>query len=200
MVSITKNEKVRLMEEKLANYVTFISGINPTRAKKQYGEEIIYYEQNDFNNDYNHLDGFEILEEFSEFGKQTLQEGDVVISNLQQKAAIVGKSNAGKVISLNFTKVDFTNKQLDKNYFLYLFNSNKSVQREKERAQQGYINQKISTKDLNELVVPIVSIEQQKKIGAAYSRMLKLQGELQQYSTKLDQFAIEIFEKTIKGR
>lgn len=188
------------MEEKLANYVTFISGINPTRAKKQYGEEIIYYEQNDFNNDYNHLDGFEISEEFSEFGKQTLQEGDVVISNLQQKAAIVGKSNAGKVISLNFTKVDFTNKQLDKNYFLYIFNSNKSVQREKERAQQGYINQKISTKDLNELVVPIVSIEQQKKIGAAYSRMLKLQGELQQYSTKLDQFAIEIFEKTIKGR
>ena len=83
---------------------------------------------------------------------------------------------------------------------MYLFNSNKSVQREKERAQQGYINQKISTKDLNELVVPIVSIDQQKKIGAAYSRMLKLQGELQQYSTKLDQFATEIFEKTIKGR
>ena len=115
------------MEEKLANYVTFISGINPTRAKKQYDEEIIYYEQNDFNNDYNHLDGFEISEEFSEFGKQTLQEGDVVISNLQQKAAIVGKTNAGKVISLNFTKVDFTNKQLDKNYFLYLFNSNKNI-------------------------------------------------------------------------
>ena len=41
-VNEEKMKKVRLMEEKLANYVTFISGINPTRAKKQYGEEKSY--------------------------------------------------------------------------------------------------------------------------------------------------------------
>ena len=102
------------MDRRLSDYVTFLSGVNPTRANKQ-RDEIVYYEQSDFNNDFNHLDGYEIEENPSDFGKQTLKEGDIVISNIQQKAVMIGKSNAGKVIPLNFTKVEFKKKTLDKN-------------------------------------------------------------------------------------
>lgn len=187
------------MDRRLSDYVTFVSGVNPTRANKQIDDVIVYYEQSDFNNDFNHLDGYEIEENLSDFGKQTLKEGDIVISNNQQKAVMIGKSNAGKVISLNFTKVEFKKQTLDKNYFLYLFNSNKSIQRQKEREQQGDVLQKLSTKALGELKIPVIPLEKQKKIGEAYSKTLKLQGELIRYSTLLEQFSTQILEKTLQG-
>mgnify|MGYP002742474133 FL=1 len=187
------------MDRRLSDYVTFVSGVNPTRANKQIDDVIVYYEQSDFNNDFNHLDGYEIEEKISEFGKQTLKEGDIVISNIQQKAVMIGKSNAGKVIPLNFTKVEFKKKTLDKNYFLYLFNSNKSIQRQKEREQQGNVLQKLSTKALGKLKIPVIPLEKQKKIGEAYSKTLKLQGELIRYSDLLEQFSTQILEKTLQG-
>ena len=187
------------MDRRLSDYVTFVSGVNPTRVNKQIDDVIVYYEQSDFNNDFNHLDGYEIEENLSDFGKQTLKEGDIVISNNQQKAVMIGKSNAGKVISLNFTKVEFKKQTLDKNYFLYLFNSNKSIQRQKEREQQGDVLQKLSTKALGELKIPVIPLEKQKKIGEAYSKTLKLQGELIRYSTLLEQFSTQILEKTLQG-
>ena len=187
------------MDRRLSDYVTFVSGVNSTRANKQIDDVIVYYEQSDFNNDFNHLDGYEIEENPSDFGKQTLKEGDIVISNNQQKAVMIGKSNAGKVISLNFTKVEFKKQTLDKNYFLYLFNSNKFIQRQKEREQQGNILQKLSTKALGELKIPVIPLEKQKKIGEAYSKTLKLQGELIRYSTLIEQFSTQILEKTLQG-
>lgn len=187
------------MDRRLSDYVTFVSGVNPTRANKQIDDVIVYYDQSDFNNDFNHLDGYEIEENPSDFGKQTLKEGDIVISNIQQKAVMIGKSNAGKVIPLNFTKVEFKKKTLDKNYFLYLFNSNKSIQRQKEREQQGNVLQKLSTKALGDLKIPVIPLGKQKKIGEAYSKTLKLQGELIRYSTLLEQFSIQILEKTLQG-
>ena len=187
------------MDRRLSDYVTFVSGVNPTRANKQIDDVILYYEQSDFNNDFNHLDGYEIEENPSDFGKQTLKEGDIVISNIQQKAVMIGKSNAGKVIPLNFTKVEFKKKTLDKNYFLYLFNSNKSIQRQKEREQQGNVLQKLSTKALGDLKIPVIPLGKQKKIGEAYSKTLKLQGELIRYSDLLEQFSTQILEKTLQG-
>ena len=187
------------MDRRLSDYVTFVSGVNPTRANKQIDDVIVYYEQSDFNNDFNHLDGYEIEENPSDFGKHTLKEGDIVISNNQQKAVMIGKSNAGKVISLNFTKVEFKKQTLDKNYFLYLFNSNKAIQRQKEREQQGDVLQKLSTKALGELKIPVIPLEKQKIIGEAYSKTLKLQGELIRYSTLLEQFSTQILEKTLQG-
>lgn len=187
------------MDRRLSDYVTFVSGVNPTRANKQIDDVIVYYDQSDFNNDFNHLDGYEIEENSSDFGKQTLKEGDIVISNIQQKAVMIGKSNAGKVIPLNFTKVEFKKKTLDKNYFLYLFNSNKSIQRQKEREQQGNVLQKLSTKALGDLKIPVIPLGKQKKIGEAYSKTLKLQGELIRYSTLLEQFSTQILEKTLQG-
>lgn len=53
---------------------------------------------------------------------------------------MVGKANAGKVPSLNFTKVEFKHDRLDKRYFIYLFNAYRDVKRQKERELQGKCN------------------------------------------------------------
>ena len=101
----------------LRDYVTFVSGINPTRAKM---ENTVFYDQNDFMNDY-YLDRGSIINNYDKSFK--LEEGDVVISLALQQAAIVSKGNHGKILTLNFIKVVFENELLDKYYFVYLFNS-----------------------------------------------------------------------------
>jgi len=40
------------MDRRFSDYVTFVSGVNPTRASKQIDDVIVYYEQSDFNNDF----------------------------------------------------------------------------------------------------------------------------------------------------
>ena len=112
----------------LRECVSFTPGINPSRVQIS---NLEFYDQNDFVSDYN----FEGTEKASIGTEDFLRvkEGDVVISVVMRKAAIVGKGNDGKILTLNFIKVDFDNDFLDKKYFLYLFNSYSGVKRQKER-------------------------------------------------------------------
>ena len=123
---------------RLGDLVSFEQGVNSARAKKQYGlVDVIYYDQASFEG------GFAEEVAKSSFNDYSLNEGDVIISNSLQQATIVGMANAGKVPSINFTKVDFRDATLDKQYFLYLFNNHNSVKRQKEREVQGNSNQGI---------------------------------------------------------
>ncbi len=185
----------------LKEFVTFIPGINPTRAQKQFGTQVInYYDQKSFEADYNHE---EVVEDESKSLYQnnlSLNEGDVVISNSLQLATMVGKNNVGKVLSLNFTKIEFDSEQLDKRYFLFLFNAYKEVRRQKERESQGNGHVlRIPLRALGEIIVPVVPLEEQKKIGAIYSETLKLQSKLNQYADLIGQFTSSIIEETLKG-
>lgn len=187
----------------LKEFVTFVPGINPTRAQKQFGTQVInYYDQSSFEADYNHEDV--VVEEESRSLSQnnlSLNEGDVVISNSLQLATMVGKNNVGKVLSLNFTKIQFDSEQLDKRYFLYLFNAYKEVRRQKERELQGSGPAlRIPLRSLGEIVVPVVPLKEQKKIGAIYAETLKLQSKLNKYADLIEQFTGSIIEETLKGK
>lgn len=193
---------IYLEKRALKELVTFVPGINPTRAQRQFGTEIInYYDQASFEADYNHEeivaeDGVKSLS----LNTSSLNEGDVVISNSLQLATMVGKDNVGKVLSLNFTKIKFDSEQLDKKYFLFLFNAYKEVRRQKERELQGVGPVlRIPLRSLGEIIVPFVPIEEQKKIGAIYSETLKLQSKLNQYADLIGQFTSSIMEETLKG-
>lgn len=195
-------EVIYLEKRALKELVTFVPGINPTRAQRQFGTEIInYYDQASFEADYNHE------EKVAENGVKslslntpTLNEGDVVISNSLQLATMVGKDNVGKVLSLNFTKIEFDSEELDKGYFLFLFNAYKEVRRQKERELQGVGPVlRIPLRSLGEITVPVVPLEEQKKIGAIYSETLKLQSKLTQYADLIGQFTSSIIEETLKG-
>lgn len=196
-------EVIYLEKRKLNEFVTFVPGINPTRAQQQFGTQTInYYDQASFEADYNQEDV--IIEDEAKplfQNNPSLNEGDVVISNSLQLATMVGKNNVGKVLSLNFTKIEFDSKQLDKRYFLYLFNAYKDVRRQKERELQGSGPVlRIPLRALGEIVVPVVPLKEQKKIGAIYAETLKLQSKLNTYGELIEQFASSIIEETLKGK
>ncbi|WP_010051079.1 hypothetical protein [Carnobacterium maltaromaticum] len=46
-----------------------------------------------------------------------LNEGDIVINNSLYLATMVGKSNVGKILTLNYTKLEFSNDGHSKEYF-----------------------------------------------------------------------------------
>ena len=183
----------------LGDLVSFVQGVNSARAEKQYGlVDVIYYDQASFERDYNHEDGFVEAIAKSSFNDYSLNEGDVIISNALRQATMVGRSNVGKVPSINFTKVIFRDATIDKKYFLYLFNNHSSVKRQKEREVQGNIIPKIPIKALNDLKIPIVSMDEQIKIGRIYIETLELQAKLKRYSELIEQFTNGVLEETIK--
>lgn len=183
----------------MKEFVTFVPGINPTRVVKQDDvQKMEYYDQAAFERDLAYDEGIEnnisILED------NALKQGDVVISNSMQLATMVGNVNAGKVLTLNFTKVEFKKDGLDKQYFIYLFNYYDKIKRQKERKLQGSTIARIPIKALNELIIPVVPIEEQKKIGLIYSEIIKLQNKLGKYSILIEQFAKLILEENLKER
>ncbi len=196
-------EVIYLEKRKLNEFVTFVPGINPTRAQKQFGtQKINYYDQASFEADYSHED-VQVVDESKSLSQNnlSLNEADVVISNSLQLATIVGKNNVGKVLSLNFTKIEFENGRLDEGYFLFLFNAYKDVRRQKERELQGIGPiLRIPLRALGEIIVPVVPIEEQKKIGAIYVETLKMQNKLNKYANLIEQFASSIIEETLKGK
>lgn len=103
----------------LKNCVSFTPGINPSRIQTT---DLEFYDQNDFVNDYNFINKVNIKDKsFDSENLLKLKEGDVVISVVTRQAAIVSKGNDGKILTLNFIKVDFDNDFLDKNiFYIYL--------------------------------------------------------------------------------
>ncbi len=190
-------------KRKLKEVVTFFPGINPTRAQKRFGTKLInYYDQPSFEADYTH--GDEVVDDGENFLSQnnpSLNEGDVVISNSLQLATMVSKNNVGKMLSLNFTKTEFDSEQLDKRYFLFLFNAYKDVKQQKERElQRSGTVLRIPLRALGEISIPIPPLEEQKKIGAIYTETLKLQSKLNKCAELTEQFASSIIEEILKGK
>ena len=164
-------------------------------------EKITYYDQSSFDEDY-------LIKESSHQTVSTsskiqtegaLIKNDIVISNTLQKATLVHERNIGKILSLNFMKVEFKNDSLDKNYFLYLFNAYPDIQRQKERELQGTGPvRKLTKRSLENLEVPVVTLVEQQKIGAIYVDTLKLQSKLTTYASMLEQFAGQVIEKSLE--
>lgn len=97
-----------MASHKLNDYVTFLPGINPTKLKKQFGDLALdYYDQASFDADYLHMDRVHESETNHQTNPDVLKVGDIIISNSTYQAAIVSESNAGKVPTLNFSKVEF---------------------------------------------------------------------------------------------
>ena len=97
-------------------------------------------------------------------------------------------------------KVEIDNKQLDKRYFLFMFNTYKDVKRQKERELQGTgAVLRIPLRALGEITIPVVTLEKQKKIGKIYIERIKLQSKLNKYSDLFEQFTNSIIEEALKG-
>lgn len=188
---------------KLSEFVTFVQGINQSRAEKQFGnQEIDYYDQASFEEDHKYYNEATQEERVNYLFDQevSLDKCDVVISNSLQRATMVSGQNVGKVLSLNFTKVEFKSDLLDKRYFLYLFNQYKDIQRQKERELQGTgPNLRLTKQSLEQLVIPVISLSEQQRIGEVYIESLKIQSKLSEYARLTEQFTGAILEKSLEG-
>lgn len=190
-----------LTSKKLKEFVKFIPGINQSRLEASYVIPAIkYYDQSAFESDFYFQNDLEKEKDFKEVpGLPCLCLDDVVISCTKQAAAIVGKKNENKILPINFIHVEFWNQCLDKRYFLFLFNSFKDVQRQKERETQGIgLVQKIPLRSLGEIQVPYIAMPQQKLIGDAYVEMLRLQNKLKKYSELGEALTCQILENVLE--
>lgn len=190
-------------KRRLSEFVTFLPGKNQTRAGVKASEEnIIYYDQVSFDSDLKNYGGF-IDRSPTELSDDSVavKAGDVVISNSLQLATVVGDLNAGKILSLNFTKVEFSTEGLDRFYFVYLFNSYTDVQRQKERELQGTgLIRRIPMKALVNITIPIIDLEKQKKIGRIYSESLRLKSSLERYAELTEHFIHLLLEENLKEK
>lgn len=187
---------------RLSEFVDFDPGINQTRAEKKLGQqEISYYDNQSFERD---LKKIQIKREvqnyqpnFSEFAVQL---GDVVINNTTQLAAIVGPTNVGRVLSLNFTRVNFNSSQLDQNYFVYLFNEYTDLQKQKAQQLQGTgTTVRITSKALEHFVIPVIPLAEQQKMGLAYTKVIELQSNLTLYGSLLEDLTKSMLKDNLKG-
>lgn len=189
-----------MTNKKLKEFINFIPGINQSRSENQLlYQEIEYYDQSAFESDfYFQSDIEEKWTVDKTWSRPYLRAGDVVISSTKQVAAIVGKENANKILPINFINVEFLNEELDRRYFLFLFNLFKDVQRQKERETQGTgLIHKIPLRSLGEIQIPYITMEQQKLVGNSYIEMIEIQNKLKKYSELSESLLCAILEKTI---
>lgn len=191
-----------LKKKKLKEIAVFVQGLNQTRIKEQTAKNTFYYYDKDaFENDLNYIsidtaDSKEAEKNNKSLDEEMLlKEGDIIINSALYTAAIVGKNNAYKIPTVNFTKMQLKTKEIDKDYFIYIFNFYKDVQKQKKRSMQGLGSVlRISNKALEEIEIPIPDFEQQKKIGNIYKETLKLKNQLSQYSSLLEKLSESLLE------
>ncbi|HIW88710.1 MAG TPA: restriction endonuclease subunit S [Candidatus Ligilactobacillus excrementipullorum] len=187
---------------RLSEFVDFDPGINQTRAEKKLGQqEISYYDNQSFERDLKKIQVERKLKDYQpNFSDFAVQLGDVVINNTTQLAAIVGSTNVGRVLSLNFTKVNFNGSQLDQNYFVYLFNEYTDLQKQKAQQLQGTgTTVRITSKALEHFVIPVIPLAEQQKMGLAYTKVIELQSNLTVYGSLLEDLTKSILKKNLEG-
>lgn len=184
-----------IKKARLDDVVEFVQGINPTRVKEM---EIAFYDQADFNRDREYSWEGSVNDSARQDKDRILSIDDIVISNSADIATRVRQSSVGKTLSLNFLKVNFKDGQLDKNYFLYVFNAFKDVQRQKDRERIGMTIQRIPVNSLREIVIPLPELEEQRKIGQIYIASLDLQAKLAQKARLIDQFTGAALDNNMK--
>lgn len=183
----------------LGDLLSFTAGVNPTRFEKQNQESLRFYDQASFESDLKPKSHTLATDKCYETSL-SLVAGDVVISSPLRLATIVGEDNEGKILTLNFIKVNIKGR-LDKFYFLYLFNQSRDVQRQKEREIQGTgTSMRIPVKSLERIRIPLPPIEEQKKIGQAYKQLLLLQTQLRKYSQLLEATVQTSLEQILRSQ
>lgn len=189
-------------QKKLSNFVKFTQGVNQTRLKKTNNLGTIQlYDQSSFEEDML-IDTEPNAILFNEELKQdiTLREGDIVINEMKQNAAIVSSTNSGKVLPMNFIRVEFKTENLDKRYFVYLFNANKAFARKKERESQGTAAvMKIPIRQVEQLEILCLPLKEQKKVGMSYMKMMSLKKKYHQMALAHEHLTLSILEDRIKG-
>lgn len=188
--------------EKLRAYIELAPGLNLSRYdESDKVEGYTLYDQAMFERDLYNIDRHEEYVDLYKGEPYLLNEGDVVISVSSQLATIVGKSDSILVLPNNFIKVVFKTSELDREYFVYLFNASQGLKRQKSREAQGIKEhiQRLTQKGILDLLVPILPLTEQVKIGKVYVESLKLQMLIERKKSLLGKLVEQVLEDCSGG-
>lgn len=196
-----------MKKKKLKNFVRIVQGINQTRLSKDMDtNEIVLYDRESFLSDLNMVNSRDTNKEPGIYpdidSEYILKAGDVVIDISTHKACIVGVLNKGKILSSNFLKVVPIDNKINMEYFLYLYNENTEIDRQKDRernSNNGMVS-RIPVKSIGEIEIPEIKIEEQKKIGSLYISVLKLKTDIKKYSEILEKLTKSLLEEVIRKK
>lgn len=185
---------------KLGDIVKLRVGLNSTRMKKDIDSSSIYNAV-DTENDLMFADDFK-LNPYDVNEPYVLKQGDLVISLIKEKAAIVSKVNSRKIFNSNFIKAEFDPKVVDPWYLCYLLNESETMKRAKNlRTGTGLGYLHISPELLNSMEINLPSIESQKTIGKAYRRLCRYEYEINKQKGDLKKLIIALIkEQEKKGK
>lgn len=190
------------MKKLIREIAELIPGVNQSRVDKLGNDEnSCFYDQRMFETDLNEMykNVHSITNSFEE-PSYVLNAGDIVISNSMQLATIVGSSVKQRILTLNFVKVKLDN-DIDKAYFVYLFNLNKEIQKQKEKETQSMgLVQRITLRSLETIEIPILKKEQCERIGNVYVEMLRNQDNLNRYVDLIGMLTYSMLEQSLGGK
>lgn len=183
---------------KLSNVVKFRVGLNPTRIKGRVDPSSIYAVSNTE----------EDLKRATDFQSNSpdkanpylLKEGDLVISVIKEKAAIVSRQNSGKIFNSNFIKADFNPEVIDPWYLCYFLNESETVKKAKNLRTGltglGYLH--INPELLNSIELTLPPTERQKTIGKAYQNLCRYEYALEKQRDALKTLIVGLIRQQEK--
>ncbi|MGM0183506.1 hypothetical protein IGK74_002472 [Enterococcus sp. AZ150] len=194
------------MEEKqLQEYMELTLGTNLAKAKEELEDYQSLYDQAAFQFDLTHFtQDIRLNTSETSQDKSLVQTGDLVISNALKLAAIVSPENSGKLLTNNFIRVSLItdcDHPLNKYYFLYLFNESNHLAKQKNQELQlqgNTVVKRIPISAYNAMNLPIVSTEEQQRIGKIYIETKKVKQHLQDYAETIEDFSFSMIEQHIK--
>lgn len=181
-----------------SEFIRIFPGTNQSRLSKDEKSEISLYDLKAFDEDFKK--GTAATNKNDSLSPQsTLEAGDVVINTSNYLATIVDRLNQGKTITTNFLRVAFLNENLDRAYFMYLFNESMFLQQQKVRDSQGSTVVKLSAKAIEAMQFPLPPIHKQQQLGQSYLKLLLLKKQLSQLSKSYSDLTLSLLENSIQG-
>lgn len=187
------------MKVKINDIATLIPGVNQSRTIININE--VFYDQTMFELDSENMYQHTFNDDSQSLtGDTYLMEGDVVISSSSQLATIVGPSDMQRILTVNFIKVNLNN-IINKHFFVYLYNFNQNIKRQKEKAGQvmGLVH-RLTLKSIGEIEIPKLSMDKQLVIGKSYLEMLKLHNKTNQFSGLFEKLTYSILEENMEDK
>lgn len=102
------------------------------------------------------------------------REGDLLISIIKEKAAVVGKGREGFILTSGFIRCEYDKNILDPWFFCYFFNQSNAVDMEIHfrSGMPGLGSYHLNAKTIGEIEIDLPTLEKQKKLGRLYKDCL----------------------------
>lgn len=171
-------------------------GQNISRISDDALKENVFYTYDDLNFDLTHMDEESFRQNSESESNYLTYKGDIVISFVSTKAAVITKNNQGKLINQNFAKIIIDEALIDPYYFCYILNEANHIGKQKLMLMQGSNLPKMTPAILKELHVNLPSLKKQSLIGKAYFNLCKRQYLLKRQSELEEQFFLKLIQNS----